>query len=442
MLLEPASSLNRKCSEAGPISMLPTEILCDIFLLCRDSDLTISICPTYSPVLLKNICSYWRTIATNMPDLWSTLTIDADTLQLQSPTLLLSLFFHYSAPLPLDIRICTDWSYGILTRFDMIVPSISDILIRCKSLTITVSVWHRQVTSRLFPTGSNTDMPMLEKLKVYALVGRINAPHLRSLSTSGTAELPDILHSARNSVTFLGITGGIPTNETLAAISHFPNISELGLVLYETNNPPYPLVFSPSIKRLSITWLDTSNSNPIALLDYIDMPSLESLTLRASHGFIEDPQNHDAFNNVDIDAVIEQHNWDTIIPNLKSLHLTHVTMSLTYLRTFGGEFTFTRLEELVIIDCDHFAVVVQKLGDPAAFPALKSLTIQAANVRDFDDTAIPPVINDFIRVMEEKVRCGKVTFMELVFPPSLLSERDSERMQSLQGECRQAAKLR
>ncbi|KAJ7181566.1 hypothetical protein C8R43DRAFT_1229409 [Mycena crocata] len=63
-----------------PVHTLPLEITAEIFLQCAASAPADTPDPQHAPWLLLNICQRWRMIALSVPELWSTLCVDFDSI--------------------------------------------------------------------------------------------------------------------------------------------------------------------------------------------------------------------------------------------------------------------------------------------------------------------------------------------------------------------------
>ncbi|KAG8958663.1 hypothetical protein FRC00_002440, partial [Tulasnella sp. 408] len=115
--------------QSSSISLLPTELLCDIFkYACAPRSLTL-----FSPLILSHVNSQFRSIVLGMPSLWS--TID-DIL----PLSIAKLYFERSIGTPLDIRIGSSGPLDVenVNRlFDYMEPHAH----RVKALKVVTDDW-------------------------------------------------------------------------------------------------------------------------------------------------------------------------------------------------------------------------------------------------------------------------------------------------------------
>jgi hypothetical protein len=93
-------------SSQGYINRLSVEILASIFVRCLqfagDNPFIIpKVTPSHAPLLLCQICGYWRKVALATPDLWAAISIDCAAIH----QTLVSLWISRSRPLPLSFRI-------------------------------------------------------------------------------------------------------------------------------------------------------------------------------------------------------------------------------------------------------------------------------------------------------------------------------------------------
>jgi hypothetical protein len=415
----------------GPTSLLPLEILCHIFLECRNGDIDEHLGPLSSPALLMQVCRYWRLVVCATPVLWTKLNIGSTTLRLKSPALLISSYVAYSSGLLIDVIINSNLSLKTLDRFDVIVPSLQETFATCFSLHITVSIWHLQLVRRLFPPGSESSLPMLESLNLHALTGKINAPRLRGLITTGLEDLQYMIGAARDSLRHLSIFGIVPSEP---ASLYFPNITHLQLTLYEPNDPPYRFISSAMITKVLLKWLYTRDSTPARILDYVDLPSLETLDLFVLRGGLHDPPESEDIQYVPITDLISRQNWDRFKQQLISLHLTRIDIS-AYHNPFNLDSSsyFTNLQELELTECPQFNLIICSLAyqERDAFPELRSLTIRA-NAIVSEDGMLPSISKQILLgTTQLRASRGRLKFVELALPGTTLSQEDLQRVQYL-----------
>ncbi|KAF8205563.1 hypothetical protein K438DRAFT_1818040 [Mycena galopus ATCC 62051] len=152
---------------------LPPEILADIFFFCLPfhDDVSIFPHPKDAPLVLCAVCQRWRNIALTTPQLWSSISFDADRLLTsQSGALYLDFVRMWlsrarSAPLSLywDTFVPSDTAHSLL-------EIVSGLSMRWQVIEFG---WH--VPSSVIPVDGN--YPFLEKLYLF-----MNLPHHSTLS--------------------------------------------------------------------------------------------------------------------------------------------------------------------------------------------------------------------------------------------------------------------
>ncbi|KAJ7073465.1 hypothetical protein B0H15DRAFT_61389 [Mycena belliarum] len=174
----------------SPIRRIPTEILGEIFLWCRNSSLSASkysiVDPRQAPVLLGHVSSRWRQVSQNTPSLWDHLHYYSSTSpgsQNQALSLLRPIISR-SRGLALDVA---------LDSGDGPVNDIMDLVLK----------EHNRL-NQVYLAMSNRDPPLQYK--------KTSFPNLSSLSISGACECIDVSQ-------FLVLFSDAPKMRTLDLVS-------------------------------------------------------------------------------------------------------------------------------------------------------------------------------------------------------------------------------
>ncbi|KAJ6471276.1 hypothetical protein C8R47DRAFT_1023234 [Mycena vitilis] len=100
----------------SPMRYFPAEILGEIFIACRDHDLSLdepeyeTIDPDCAPTVLSQVCSHWRTVARRTPRLWNNVRLITDAF-LYGEDLSVKGILNRSGHAPLSITLASppDW---------------------------------------------------------------------------------------------------------------------------------------------------------------------------------------------------------------------------------------------------------------------------------------------------------------------------------------------
>ena len=83
------------------VRSLPPELLSQIFISCLPENPCFS--PLFSPLLLTQVCHYWRVVALETHELWSTVMIRNHAMKRRGILSLLNLWLERSGTRPLDV---------------------------------------------------------------------------------------------------------------------------------------------------------------------------------------------------------------------------------------------------------------------------------------------------------------------------------------------------
>ncbi|KIJ41287.1 hypothetical protein M422DRAFT_780424 [Sphaerobolus stellatus SS14] len=238
-----------------------------------------------SPLILLQVCQYWRNVAYTTPELWTTLNFHLRPATL-SPRALLSLWLDRSGILPIDFRMEIEGSGEVLTtiftnfhRFRALDISVGYIFIKylrgirrgpvnasaLESLTIADSTWEADYDS---------------------LKGRITTPKLHHLTLRGPGLALPILsldfHKLRSLTVDEGIVLSTYTN-LINDLRQCDCLEELQLslcspILHPADEiPGGPLSF-PQLRKFCVV-VDTER-DPRPFLAALRLPKLEDLEIR------------------------------------------------------------------------------------------------------------------------------------------------------------------
>jgi hypothetical protein len=93
----------------GPIGRLSTELLSEIFLHCLPPSDVHSLCQYVPPLVLGQVCRFWRQVALSTPALWSTICVNFDnTRDFEAASNLIFTWLSRSGALPLSLTLIAD----------------------------------------------------------------------------------------------------------------------------------------------------------------------------------------------------------------------------------------------------------------------------------------------------------------------------------------------
>ena len=273
----------------SPIHGLPFELLSVIFLFCLPDDLFIMPKKRQGPLLLTQVCSWWRTIALSTPELWSSLRVvyhiksrGKDRLKeidrIVAPSM--GLWLSRSSPLPLSISV-----EGVAMK-----QSILDVLFyhstRCRHLELkSIHCW----SGLQIPNGN---FPILERLHVYSIVRQTRlvssmfavAPELHEVYwEDGSEDSPGLRLSlpwAQLKHLTLGAGKAMATSvgmllDTLAScpLLEYINVTVRGI----HGVPPRNHILLPNVSSLTLKALSL-NDDYTPMFTYLTTPRLRELT--------------------------------------------------------------------------------------------------------------------------------------------------------------------
>ncbi|RDB14639.1 hypothetical protein Hypma_016516 [Hypsizygus marmoreus] len=258
------------------IQSLPPEILGEIFIHCLPSGYTYPhVNIRDAPMLLCQVCGYWREVALSMAVLWSSFTCDLGSETKPSHTLLFELWVERSRAHPLSLAFIPDEHAGP-TR---------------KALIANVHRWHdiRVVLDaelgKMLLGIRGEEAPELESLDVRVRSGRWNVdrlfshwnsfPNLHRIAFEDDDYIPpSLVNMSWPRLTHIKLTC-ISASDYITLLSHMPSVEHVFMRIITASPDSLTsgtAVTLPYLRSLTIQ-LDESGRG----LDNLTLPSLVSL---------------------------------------------------------------------------------------------------------------------------------------------------------------------
>ena len=347
------SNISAKSVRDAPMRGLIPELCLLVFALAIDCpcDVAPAHVPDCTPLVLSHVCRRWREIVHTNPRLWVDLHIN-----LSSPKLhLVPFWFRQAGDLPVRVTVHPNTAAPpVLTStnpFKTInsaaVRDLIPYLFRIQALNLHA---HQSALPMLFPRGTITDMPCLERLFIehhgYRLdefeIGKVCAPKLHTLRLGDPSPfvnmlsdaLPDLKVLQVDKIEFWEYPRRVPI-----LLSSCTSLQELSIVfprnIYLATPEP---VFLPAVSCLSLEW--RFPYNPIPIFSAVRAPELRQLSLTHSNSLTAFAQ----------ETVMTLQDLIQSAPNLASLTL--VNCNLTSLCELSTIFYHApALEELGLVNC-------------------------------------------------------------------------------------------
>ncbi|KDR71238.1 hypothetical protein GALMADRAFT_254055 [Galerina marginata CBS 339.88] len=286
------------------LSTVPADIWRAIFKLCASRDTNPD--PRYhlpsvtdrSPVLLCRVCSVWRTIATNAPELWNTVHVFIDFVGNSSLTRkILELFLERAGTLPLKITL--DTSSPILSDA---AEGVIDLLLhnfyRADYIAVEINLLQDIIMRRWGPLQLDEilseGLPSLQTLvlraskkskpdacisKLWTLSPKLTKVVFHRSITFEWLHVVNTLQIPLAQLTALHILARIGVNDLHLLFSKFKNIVECtigdliltdGLITHE--------IFLPNLRCLGLT----AKWNIIGFIRHLETPALTVLDMQDS----------------------------------------------------------------------------------------------------------------------------------------------------------------
>lgn len=257
----------------SPIHSLPPEILGDIFMHCVPP--RVSVCSIRkAPMLLCQVCSYWRELALSLPMLWSSFQASSRAGHFS----LIQLWIERSRTQPLFLSLDlreqrSPTSYMVrlfldnIHRWSTVTFYVDDNSVR-DLLAIPGKKAHL-----LDNFGVNADKCTETMNDIPSIL--LSFPNLRRLRWCSQSTPTALLGMAFSSLTHIELLCSVPFNECIRFITRCPQICEIEISKVTPSPVPLnlPIVTLPHLS--SFTVLRGING----MLDYFTLPSLRLLSL-------------------------------------------------------------------------------------------------------------------------------------------------------------------
>ncbi|KAJ7112721.1 hypothetical protein C8R44DRAFT_985104 [Mycena epipterygia] len=300
---------------SSAIRRFPPEILGHIFIFCRDdseenydksTEGWLTADPTHAPMVLGQICSYWRSVAHGTPRLWNRVCLQAVGGVSQRTAPLVQQLLARSHTLPLYLNLTTPHMYPSVLFSDgndPLLAIVSDAHLRLKQLHINIYLQEPAYFFALFP--HDTFLPVLSSLDLDLTAengswdfGSVldtfqRAPSLRTLSLRTNSEQDNIITttfpwSQLHHLT-LNITLSVVVARDILIQGRELEAYTIDGPLYAEGDDP-PLQQTSTLQRLRK--LDVNLCEPYGsplIFQSISLPNLETLSIHARYGVLECP---------------------------------------------------------------------------------------------------------------------------------------------------------
>ncbi|PPR06819.1 hypothetical protein CVT26_003846 [Gymnopilus dilepis] len=304
----PASNSVINNQEVQGLSAFPREIIIEIFRYCLP-ELPYRPNPRMPPILLTHVCSSWRTLASQLPELWQSIRLTMDegespfasasnphfqrSAQIGNPGLKvleqLGLWERNGDFRPLHLQLDLPWPIGDPDMDDVVVKILTDSSQRLHRLAFSLYADDANLLDAL----AATNYPILEALEVtFQMAGlewdeitatasltAVNAPRLRRVMLHAVPRLR--LDFPWNQLTHLEVKQYHPPSFFRFIMTNCPNLRRLALDLHgpfitsgETDSSRNLIVMS-SLRKLSLNLRKFEAS----LFHQIHFPVLEDFRL-------------------------------------------------------------------------------------------------------------------------------------------------------------------
>lgn len=277
----------------SPIRLLPMELIGEIFNHCSGNIAYGSMSLNSGPLLMTHVCSSWRTIAINKPNLWTHIcvTIESDDIKRGWPALV-QLWVERSKNMPLSIRIQESETHDYRKQPHSVFFGVLDILsTRClqwKSVELVNRHYRAQGKRQWFRNSPWADsFPVLESFHLNS----------RTMDADEVRWLTKMLSSSPRLHAVSWIVKAAPSRPALP----WSQLSQLTLVLFSTLEEIYEIMSgSPQLQKLDVTiqtfagmhaqaqlthamlrtlYISCAGNLEPAVFDSFTLPNLQDLTI-------------------------------------------------------------------------------------------------------------------------------------------------------------------
>ncbi|KAF9529714.1 hypothetical protein CPB83DRAFT_248894 [Crepidotus variabilis] len=263
-----------------PLGVLPVELWAEIFALSLSEDQFVTPNASNPPILLGRVCTEWRNIAYNTPDLWKTLALtSSDNVDHQSSVAGIETWLESSYTYPLSI------SLSIPQRSNAQLHKIVNRLLR------TAQRWRHlkidvendtldQILSTPMPSLYSIQLDCFNPLKKIT-ISPFHLPSLRTISFFDPVCIDSRYILPWSQITDISSVGLANTETHMHRLRASPNLNSYDMTLFFADSPamqePFPLA---GLKRLRIVaWVPDAIGS---MLDNLVLPMLEELIIEVA----------------------------------------------------------------------------------------------------------------------------------------------------------------
>ncbi|KAJ7653745.1 hypothetical protein B0H17DRAFT_394635 [Mycena rosella] len=257
-----------------PILAIPTEITAQIFTHCLPDSISP---PDFdkAPLLLGRICSDWRAIAQDSPELWTSLKIARPDILVE----LIETWLSRAGNLPLSLILEVSF---FEEEWDS-APYID--VLKVYSQTWRDVRLELPSEQSLAKFGLDLHLPMLECLAIDLLESPEDPVNVfRSAHALRHLILEEVIHPTAMSLPWVQLTcfesntGALKAEDFMTILQYTPNITKLGITIYnDTEVDRLPDV--PPLMSLTSLSLCSSLLGSMDILEHLSLPALQILDL-------------------------------------------------------------------------------------------------------------------------------------------------------------------
>lgn len=269
------NTVNRYNVALAPHKKLPPEVLRSIIVFATSE-------PTRLPVsnqgvyAMSHVCSAWRQLVLNTPELWSNISLDG------------------SSKIDNKIRIAREWltraqHHPISFTIDRAEYHVFENLVKhypCRALYLSISYWNTQESPLANISLGALEVLHLHDLSLPKLVGEgFSLPALKSLSVSKIEDLK-IIHPVAPQLHYLRIECPVPHSQVLDLMSLCGRLEDCELNIgpnpkkssqsQKSGSKPLSVVI-PTLRELKLTF--HKDANAPAFLMRLGLSNISSLSI-------------------------------------------------------------------------------------------------------------------------------------------------------------------
>ncbi|KAJ7181512.1 hypothetical protein C8R43DRAFT_969406 [Mycena crocata] len=205
----------------SPVRRLPEDILRSIFVACLPSTRNPALSGSESPLLLSQICSFWRKIALSTPRLWASIHIvvpnQTKLTQLRNQV---GQWLNRSGIVPLSISMVFSQACEADCDISPLLSALVAVSRRWKDVQIALP--NHDPSSPLLSVSA-ADVPLLQSFTITALDRSLANPsaNWRSMAFLGTTSLRSVTLPATNSCRDIPVTWGCLTRLKITGSREF-----------------------------------------------------------------------------------------------------------------------------------------------------------------------------------------------------------------------------